>query len=196
MKRLKSIILVILVFCFTNTALSQIQEKNLVDISSEILTFEEFLGFVKKHHPLVKQANLVLSIGEANLLKARGGFDPKFEVDFDRKKFKSIEYYDQLNSTFKIPTWYGVELKANFEQNSGQFLDPSLTVPDEGLYSAGVSFSLAQGLLINDRMAALKKAKIFVRQSQAERELLVNEIIVEASMAYFEWLQATNEQKI
>ncbi|NQX84494.1 MAG: TolC family protein [Flavobacteriaceae bacterium] len=196
MKRLKSIILVILVFCFTNTVLGQIHEKNLVDLSSEILTFEEFLGFVKKHHPLVKQANLVLSIGEANLLKSRGGFDPKFEVDFDRKKFKNVEYYDQLNSTFKIPTWYGVELKAKFEQNSGQFLDPSLTVPNEGLYSAGVSLSLAQDLLINDRMAALKKAKIFVRQSQADRELLVNEIIVEASKAYFEWLQATNEQKI
>jgi outer membrane protein TolC len=193
MKRLKNIILVL---CFTNIVFGQKQEENSVDISSEIFTFEEFLGFVKKHHPLVKQANLVLSIGEANLLKARGGFDPKFEVDFDRKKFKGIEYYDQFYSPFKIPTWYGVELKANFEQNSGQFLDPSLTAPNEGLYSAGVSFSLAQGLLINDRMAALKKAKIFVRQSQADRELLVNEIIVEASKAYFEWLQATIEQKI
>ncbi|MDC1461581.1 TolC family protein [Polaribacter sp.] len=196
MKRLKNIILVILVFCFTNTVLGQIQEENSVDTLSEILTFEEFLGFVKKHHPLVKQANLVLSIGEANLLKARGGFDPKIEVDFDRKKFKDIEYYDQLNSTFKIPTWYGVELKANFEQNNGQFLNPSLNVPNEGLYSVGVSLSLAQGLLINDRISALKKAKIFVKQSQADRELLVNNIIVEASKAYFEWLQATNEQKI
>ena len=196
MKRLKNIILVILVFCFTNTVLGQIQEENSVDILSEILTFEEFLGFVKKHHPLVKQANLVLSIGEANLLKARGGFDPKIEIDFDRKKFKDIEYYDQLNSTFKIPTWYGVELKANFEQNNGQFLNPSLNVPNDGLYSVGVSLSLAQGLLINDRIAALKKAKIFVKQSQADRELLVNNIIVEASKAYFEWLQATNEQKI
>ncbi|MDB4209563.1 TolC family protein [Polaribacter sp.] len=196
MKRLKNIILVILVFCFTNTVLGQIQEENSVDTLSEILTFEEFLGFVKKHHPLVKQANLFLSIGEANLLKARGGFDPKIEVDFDRKKFKDIEYYDQLNSTFKIPTWYGVELKANFEQNNGQFLNPSLNVPNEGLYSVGVSLSLAQGLLINDRISALKKAKIFVKQSQADRELLVNNIIVEASKAYFEWLQATNEQKI
>jgi len=196
MKRLKNIILVILVFCFTNTVLGQIQEENSVDNLSEILTFEEFLGFVKKHHPLVKQANLVLSTGEANLLKARGGFDPKIEVDFDRKKFKDIEYYDQLNSTFKIPTWYGVELKANFEQNNGQFLNPSLNVPNDGLYSAGVSLSLAQGLLINDRIAALKKAKIFVKQSQADRELLINNIIVEASKAYFEWLQATNDQKI
>jgi outer membrane protein TolC len=129
-------------------------------------------------------------------LRARGGFDPKIEVDYDRKKFKNTEYYDLLNATFKIPTWYGVEFKANFEENSGQFLNPSLKLPEEGLYSAGVSFSLAQGLLTNERMASLKQAKSFIRQSQADRDYLVNDILFNASLAYFEWLEATNEQQI
>jgi outer membrane protein TolC len=163
---------------------------------NQTLTFEEYLGYVKEHHPLMKQANLTLSIGEANLLRARGGFDPKIEVDYDRKKFKNTEYYDLLNATFKIPTWYGVEFKANFEENSGQFLNPSLKLPEEGLYSAGVSFSLAQGLLTNERMASLKQAKFFIRQSQADRDYLVNDILFNASLAYFEWLEATNEQQI
>ncbi|WGK64707.1 TolC family protein [Croceiramulus getboli] len=161
-----------------------------------VLTFEEYLGYVKRYHPLIKQAELALSVGEANLLRARGGFDPKFEVDYDRKKFKGTEYYDQFNATFKIPTWYGVELKANFEENTGEFLNPDLTVPDGGLYSAGVSLSLAQGLLINERMASLKQAKYFLEQSQADRELLVNQLIFEASLAYFSWLEAVNERLI
>ena len=160
------------------------------------LTFEEYLGYVKMHHPLMKQAELTLKMGEANLLKARGGFDPKIEVDYDRKKFKETEYYDQLNATFKIPTWYGIEFKANFEENSGQFLNPSLTVPEDGLYSAGVSFSLAQGLLINERMATLKQAQFFKEQSKADRDLLVNNLLFEASQAYFNWIEATNEQAI
>ena len=163
---------------------------------NEIFTFEEFMGYVKTHHPLMKQANLTLSIGEANLLSARGGFDPKVEVDYDRKKFKNTEYYDLLNATFKIPTWYGIEFKANFEQNSGEYLNPSFKIPEEGLYSVGVSFSLAQGFLINERMATLKKAKFFVKQSQADRDLLVNDILFNASLAYFEWLEAFNEQQI
>lgn len=162
----------------------------------QILSFEEYLGYVKQHHPLLKQANLQLTIGEANLLKSRGGFDPKIEVDYDRKKFKKIEYYNELNATFKIPTWYGVEFKANFEQNSGEFLNPRKNVPKEGLYSAGVSFSVAQGFLINKRMAALKKAKIFIDQSKAERDVLVNNLIFEASKAYFKWIEANNEQQI
>ncbi|WP_103071799.1 TolC family protein [Aquimarina sediminis] len=160
------------------------------------LTFEEYIGYVKKHHPLMKQAEIILNMGEAKLLKARGGFDPKIEVDYDRKKFKGTEYFDQLNATFKIPTWYGVEFKANFENNTGEYLNPNLTVPDEGLYSAGVSFSLAQGFLINERMASLKKARFFIKQTKANRDLLVNNLIFEASKAYFEWLEATNEQRI
>ncbi len=160
------------------------------------LSFEEYLGYVKKHHPLMKQAALTLSIGEANLLKARGGFDPKIEIDYDRKKFKDIEYYDQLNATFKIPTWYGIEFKVNFEENTGEFLNPNLDVPDGGLYNAGVSFSLAQGFLINERMAALKKARFFREQSKADRDLLINNLLFEASKAYFTWLEASNEQQI
>lgn len=144
----------------------------------------------------MKQAELTLSVGEANLLMARGGFDPKLEVDYDRKKFKEIEYYDQLNATFKIPTWYGIEFKANFEENTGEFLNPNLSVPENGLYSAGVSFSLAQGLLINERMADLKKARFFREQTKADRDLLVNNLLFEASKAYFKWIEATNEQNI
>ncbi len=159
----------------------------------EILTFEEYLGYVKQYHPLLKKANLQLSIGEANLLKARGGFDPKVEVDYQRKEFKKTEYFNQLNAAFKIPTWYGVEFKANFEQNSGKYLNPNLTVPEDGLYSAGISLALAQGLLINERMATLKKAKFFIEQSQAAKELLVNDLVFEASKAYFEWLETHNE---
>lgn len=189
-KHFSCLLIVSLIFCFS-TISGQTDS-----IPSNILSFEEYLAYVKKHHPLIKQANLTLNIGEANLLRARGGFDPKIEVDYDRKKFKQIEYYDQLNTTFKIPTWYGIEFKANFEENSGQFLNPNLSVPDDGLYSAGVSFSLARGFLINERMADLKKAKFFREQTQADRNLLVNNIIFEASKAYFKWIEAYNEEQI
>lgn len=161
-----------------------------------IFTFQEFIGYVKTHHPLIKQAQLRLTEGEATLLKARGGFDPKIEVDYDRKKFKDTEYYDQLNSTFKIPTWYGVEFKANFEENTGEFLDPSLDVPDGGLYSAGVSLSLARGLLVNERAASLRMAKAFREQTRAERDLMVNKVLFDASTTYLIWLEAHNDALI
>lgn len=159
-------------------------------------SYQEFLGFVKKHHPILKQANLNLSIGEANLLKSRGGFDPKIEVDYKTKEFKKLEYFDILNATFKIPTWYGIEFKANFEENTGVFLNPQNNVPKNGLYSAGVSVSALEGFLINDRMATLKKAKFYLEQTKADRTLLVNELIYQATIAYFNWIKATTEESI
>lgn len=165
-------------------------------VDSLQLNFREYIGYVKNYHPIVKQARLVLDVGEANLLQARGAFDPKLEVDYDRKKFKGTEYYDKLNATFKIPTWYGVELKANLEQNDGAFLNPEAMVPEDGLYSAGVSLSLAQGLFINERMATLKKARLFEQQSAADQDILVNTILYEASVAYFNWFQSYRELQI
>ena len=53
-----------------------------------VMTLSEYLGYVKTYHPIVKQANLVIDNSEAKLLKARGAFDPKIEVDFDKKQFK------------------------------------------------------------------------------------------------------------
>lgn len=168
---------------------------NAQDSLSE-LTLSEFLGYVKSYHPLVKQANLVITESEAKLMKSRGAFDPKLEVDYDRKQFKNSEYYDKLNSTFKVPTWYGVELKANFENNDGIFLNPESSLPEDGLYSVGVSVSLAKGLLINERMAMLKQAKLYTKQAQVDRQLMVNNILYQASVTYFNWLKAYNEKKV
>jgi outer membrane protein TolC len=156
----------------------------------------EYLGYVKSFHPIVKQANLVISKSEAKLLKARGAFDPKFEVDYDRKKFKGLEYFDKLNSTFKIPIWFGIEFKGNFEQNSGVFLNPEADVPEDGLYSAGVSVPLARGLLTNKRMAMLRQSRLFVKQARADRQLLVNTILYDATVTYFNWLRRYNENQV
>lgn len=161
-----------------------------------VMTLSEYLGYVKNYHPIVKQANLVINKSKAKLLKARGAFDPKIEVDFNNKQFKSKNYYNKLNATFKIPTYYGLEFKANFENNDGLFLNPAANTPNDGLYSAGISASLLKGFLINKRMASLKKAKFFLNQAKEDQQILVNEILYNASLSYFTWLKMYNEKKV
>jgi outer membrane protein TolC len=160
---------------------------------SKELTYTEFLGYVQKYHPLVKNANLEINKAQANLMMARGGFDPKIEVDFSKKQFKDKEYYSILNSSFKIPTWYGIEIKAGFDNNEGVYLNPQNTLPNQGLTSLGVSVPLGQGLFINQRMADVRKAKMQMQLSQAERKLQAIVVLHDASLAYFNWKKNYNE---
>ncbi|RAR47797.1 TolC family protein [Flavobacterium lacus] len=164
--------------------------------NDSILTLDSYLGYVKQFHPLVKQANLEVSQAQAGIIAARGGFDPKIEIDYENKQFKSTEYYDLLNTTFKIPTWYGIEIKAGFDQMEGTFLNPQNNTPTNGLAMAGISVPIGQGLLINNRMADLKKAKIYTNLSQAERDLEVANVLYAAANSYFNWYRNYNEYKL
>ena len=164
--------------------------------NSTELTYNEFLGYVKKYHPLVKNANLEINMAQANLMIARGGFDPKIEVDYDKKQFKNKEYYSFFNSSFKIPTWYGIELKASFDNSEGIFINPENTVPNQGLTSLGITIPIGQGLLINQRMADVRKAKIQIQLSQVERKLEAIEVLYKASLAYFNWKRNYSEVEL
>jgi outer membrane protein TolC len=151
---------------------------------------------VKKYHPLVKNANLEINKAQANLMMARGGFDPKIEVDFSKKQFKDKEYYSILNSSFKIPTWYGIEIKAGFDNSEGVYLNPQNTLPNQGLTSLGVTVPLGQGLFINQRMADVRKAKMQMQLSQSERKLQAITVLYDASLAYFNWKKNFNEVQL
>ena len=174
--------------CFFNT--------NGQALQSEILSYSEYLGYVKKFHPRIKQANLKINAGEAELMKARGAFDPKIEVDYDKKQFKDKEYYSVLNSSFKIPTWYGIEIKASFDNGEGIYINPENTTPNSGLTSVGITIPVGQGLWINQRMTDLRKAKLQIQLSEAEQRLAAVEVLYDASVSYFDWLKAYNELKL
>lgn len=160
------------------------------------LNYNEFLGYVKKYHPLVKSAQLEINMAQANLMMARGGFDPKIEADFDQKQFKGKDYYSVFNSSFKIPTWYGIEVKAGFDNSEGIFVNPENALPNNGLTSLGITVPVGQGLFINQRMADLRKAKIQIQLSQAERKLQAIEVLYNASLAYFNWKRNHSEVQV
>jgi outer membrane protein TolC len=160
------------------------------------LTFEEFLGYVKKAHPLVKQADLKITEAQAKLMKARGGFDPKLEADYNEKQYTDKNYYSVFNGSFKVPTWYGIEIKAAFDNSEGIFINPENTLPNSGLTSLGISVPLGQGLWINERMADLRKAKIYQKVNEAERKIMLTNVLYEASQSYINWKRSYDEVEL
>lgn len=152
-----------------------------------VLSYPDFLAMVKQNHPIAKQAENYINTAEALKLSKQGSFDPKLFYELKNKIFDDKNYYKIENGGIQIPTWYGINLNAGMEQNQGVYLNPENNVPENGLLYSNISFSLLQGLVIDERRAALKQAKVFVEMSEQEKVLALNELLYKAGKSYLEW---------
>jgi hypothetical protein len=176
--RYKSIIFVLIQFLIMSNAFSQ-------SIEYQNLKIEDFFNIVTNHHPIAIQAQIELNYGEAVELSARGSLDPKIQTEIAQKNFKNQEYYNVSNTMLKVPTWFGIDFYTGFEQNRGAKLNPEHFTPTSGLFYAGFSLPIGQGLLIDKRRLAIQKAKLFKDITVEERRLILNELMYEAGKTYF-----------
>ena len=154
------------------------------------LSFEDYMLWVQDYHPIAIQADLNLRLGQMEVRKARGGFDPMLYGNLDKKEFNQSTYFEKREAGVLVPTWMGVELMGNFEQNSGAFLNSEGNVPTNGLLSAGAAVNLGQGLLLDDRRATLQKAQLYAQATEVERLNFRNELNLQATAAYWKWAAA------
>lgn len=164
--------------------------------NSSQLNFEKFMQIVRQHHPVALQSELQPEFGEATLRMARGSFDPKAFGDLNQKYFDGSNYFSLLDAGLKVPTWFGIELKSGFEQNQGSYLNPENRNPDSGLWYAGISLPLGQGLFIDERRAELRKAKLFNEGSEIQRQYMMNELVYDASKAYWSWFNTFHANRV
>lgn len=164
--------------------------------SSNVFEYAEYMELLLTHHPMARQAGLMTARGEALLRKARGLFDPYLYGDYGGKRFKGKNYYQRLETGVKLPTWFGVQGFAGYQNNAGEFLNPAESVPDVGLLQAGLEVNLGRGLLIDRRRAELLKAKWYPAITEAERRILLNDLIVQATEAYWRWWVAWNQMAV
>ena len=157
---------------------------------------DQLLWFVEKYHPLSQQADLLLKRGESTIRQAKGGFDPVLSGEFDQKSYDEKNYYSLLHGGLKIPTWYGVEVKTGYDQNSGIRLNPEDNVPSGGLWYGGVSVTLGNGLFIDQRRATIKQAQIFAESTYAQQRQVMNDLYFDALKAYWNWVEAYNQFSI
>lgn len=159
---------------------------------ADTLFFEDYLQLVKAHHPFMQRADIQTLRAEAFLMEARGGFDPKIFADISQKYFNGDQYYSVINTGIGIPTWFGLSFYAGYDQTDGIYLNPQYRTPETGLVYAGAQLTLGQGLFIDKRRADLKQAKLFGQIADHERALIINDLLLEASMSYWDWYAARN----
>ncbi len=154
----------------------------------QLLTEETFIQQVKQYHPVVKQADLLTQKAAADLLTARGAFDPVLEAGTTAKTLDGVNYYQYTNPGLKIPTGTPINLKAGYEKSDGLYINPERT---RGVASyLGVEISLLNGLLTDKKRTALRQAGIYRQLTAQERLLMINDLIFDARTSYWEWAGA------
>ncbi|RLJ80059.1 TolC family protein [Pedobacter alluvionis] len=151
------------------------------------LSHPEFLSIVKKYHPLAFKYRLQNNITEAEVLKARGNFDPVVDAKKGGKTIDGTNYYEQSNAGLVIPTWYGIEVSGSYNYIDGQRLNNSDT--RGGLYQFGLTIPLAKNLIYDKRRAMLDQAKFAQVMTAAEQQVLTNELFRDAENAYWQWVK-------
>ena len=179
--------LILMVFVLNLTITKSFSQK------TEIFSFLDFQEIILKNHPVIKQANLYLDDAKAEIMQARGQFDPKLATTFDRKALDGKDYYNRFESTLKVPIYSGIDIKGGYEQNRGSRLFPEESA---GLIFSGVSLPLGQGLLIDARRNTLLQARLLNNIAQTERQKIINKFIFSAAKDYWEWYLSYQKLKL
>lgn len=155
--------------------------------SLKTLSEQQVFEIVKQFHPLAKQADINIEKAKADITSARGMFDPLLSAKLSNKTFGGIEYYNHFQPELKIPTWYGIEINAGLENLRGNRINPEETIGRTSY--AGLTIPLAKNLLMDKRRAALRQAKIFRQMSEVEKQTILNDLMLEAMNAYWQWVK-------
>lgn len=165
-------------------------------IDSSTLTLESVFDQVKKYHLMAGRALLQRDFAAAELLKAKGSFDPTAQSTISQKYFANKDYYSLINGEVRIPTWYGIDFKGGYDINRGIFLGNENKTPDNGLWYAGVSVPLGQGLWIDERRAQVKSARIGQNLAINQQQDMTNEVLFQTANVYWDWFRAYHVRQV
>lgn len=169
---------------------------NAQDAVKHVLSVAEYMEVVKNYHPVARQASLIPQQAREELNIARGGWDPLIYSDYNNKTYNGKNYYSYFENSIKIPTWYGIEVKAGYDFVYGSEVSNENRLPDDGLGYLGISVPLGRNLFLDKKRATLKQAQLFKEASEQQRIIMLNDLLLEALDTYYAWSYAYNELEI
>ncbi len=164
--------------------------------TTKVLSIEQYLDWVRQYHPMAKQANLLSAQADAALMEAKGSFDPKLYTDYKNKSFDGKNYYQVGEGGVKIPTWLGIDVKAAYNWTNGLFVNPENGLPAAGQAIAGVKVPLLQGLQFDNRRAQVQQAGLLNQINEAEQQQMMNDLLLAATEAYWNWTYTAEAVKV
>lgn len=185
---LKYLTIALCIFFFQNSSWAQ-------QLTGE-LSEQEFLELVQENHPVAKQARNMAEMGEFAIMEAKGAFDPYLFSKNKQKYYKDTNYYLYSNSGITLPTRTGITFQGGYDWNEGEYVSRENTLPVNGLWYAGVSVPVLQGLFIDERRAAFQQALVERRNFENEARLMLNDVFLQATSYYWQWVQFKAQKEV
>lgn len=165
-------------------------------LTQEPLSIDQFLNWVKKEHPTVKEANQRLLQAQNLLLMAKGNFDPKLNFAMERKKFEGKNYYTISENQLTIPSRWGLKFKAGYDFSTGNYLNPLDVKPLNGQAVLGFDLPLLQGLFFDEFRLILREAELNLNVQKLVLDQVKNDLLLDATKAYIEWFVAFQQKEV
>lgn len=157
----------------------------------------DVLSSVDQHHPTIAAAMAREEAAQAEVMAARGGFDPQFRA---YGALRRGGYYDLTRIDVEVrqptPLW-GAEVWAGYRRADGQqgryptyYSDQTL---DGGEFRAGVSVPLWRNGPLDARRAARQRARFGADAAEQLRRATELELRSSGLSAYWKWVAAGRE---
>ncbi|MBC6993553.1 TolC family protein [Neolewinella lacunae] len=164
--------------------------------AQEVIGLEQMLEWTLREHPIAAMADAVEARGPAELLKAKGAFDPKLAAAYDRKEYLGTEYFDYGSAGVEWQSPYALKLAGGYEFSSGTYLNDERTVPEAGQAYLAIKLPLLQGLLTDAVRIDRRLGDIAVERQLALANIIRNELRYDLSLRYAEWRYAERALQI
>ena len=166
------------------------------------LSLERVLASTEEHHPSVQAAVLNEAAAEAQIMAARGAFDPTLSV---QGALREGGYYSlrRLDAELRAPlpvlgaeVWAGYRIGQGVDANDrypSYYSDRTL---DRGEVRAGLRVPLLRDRALDDRRAGRQRAELARDGAREARVLTVIELQKRAANAYWAWVAAGRVQQV
>jgi outer membrane protein TolC len=151
--------------------------------------YERFMALVLQYHPQAELAGILNEAADAQIMYARGRFDPEVGLSSFEKFYGGTHYYNTSGGVFDWKSPSPLSISGGYDLNTGEYLDPASYTPKEGLVFAGAGISLLQGFMTDESRTALRQAKALKKQNEAISQNQINALRLNASQAYWQWWQ-------
>jgi outer membrane protein TolC len=155
--------------------------------SGDSLSLDQFLGRVRQSHPVITQARILADQGLTQIQEAKGAMDPRVSFMQQRKTWEDKLELGLQDFDLRVPTLLGPDFYVGFDQSEGSKVNPQSSTIPGGQWKSGFRIPLGREGWINRRRTDLRQAYVLADLASAQRDQIINDILLDAAQDYHRW---------